>query len=270
MDVICRFMFFTSESGTTQSTIAPFSSAFNVGVINRATYPTQSSIIPSTKPAGSAAPDVHAESSLTHYRNLQSSDSEYSDSESGAHLAQRRQHDGKVRLNALLGLQTLARGAPKQLQPHWPKFLTSSSSAPMMAGSYKTPSLLVLIGSDPISTVRSAACVVLGHILENSKQYLAMAEEKATQPLTKSHTGILALSERVGLMTRELHVGLASAVDAADKSVEQSVIIQMIKCCSSVVANCSYERMRPGLPLLLFNAVKRFMESTGKISFSLL
>ncbi|KAF9556114.1 HEAT repeat-containing protein 6 [Mortierella alpina] len=190
-----------------------------------------------------------------------SSDSEYSDSESGAHLAQRRQHDGKVRLNALLCLQTLARGAPKQLQPHWPKFLTSSTSAPMMAGSYKTPSLLVLIGSDPISTVRSAACVVLGYILETSKQYLAMAEEKAAQPSTKSHTGLLALSERIGLMARELHVGLASAMDAADNSVDQNVIIQMIKCCSSVVANCSYERMRSGLPLLLFNAVKRFMES---------
>ncbi|KAF9980165.1 HEAT repeat-containing protein 6 [Mortierella antarctica] len=247
MDVICRFMFFTSESGTKQPTIASSPSAFNVGVISRATYPTQPSIIPSTKPVGSvgsATPDAYAEPSPTHYRNLQSSDSEYSDSESGAHLAQRRQHDGKVRLNAMLCLQTLARGAPKQLQPHWPKFLTSSTSAPMMAGSYKTPSLLVLIGSDPISTVRSAACVVLGYILENSKQYLAMAEEKAAQPLTKSHTGILALSERIGLMTRELHVGLAAAMDAVDNSVEQSVIIQMIKCCSSVAANCSYERMR--------------------------
>ncbi|KAF9958771.1 HEAT repeat-containing protein 6 [Mortierella alpina] len=261
MDVISRFMFFTSESGTHQPVIAPSSSAFNVGIINRATYPTQTSIIPSTKSAGSAALDAHAEPSLAHHWNLQSSDSEYSDSESGAHLAQRRQHDGKVRLNALLCLQTLARGAPKQLQPHWPKFLTSSTSAPMLAGSYKTPSLLVLIGSDPISTVRSAACVVLGYILENSKQYLAMAEEKAAPPLTKSHTGILALSERVGLMTRELHAGLASAMEAADNSVDQNVVIQMIKCCSSVVANCSYERMRSGLPLLLFNAVKRFMDS---------
>ncbi|KAF9946602.1 HEAT repeat-containing protein 6 [Mortierella alpina] len=261
MDIICRFMFFTSESGINPSAITPSSSAFNVGVINRATYPTQPSIIPSTKSAGSATPDVNAEPSLAHYRNLQSSDSEYSDSESGAHQAQRRQHDGKVRLNALLCLQTLARGAPKQLQPHWPKFLTSSTSAPMMAGSYKVPSLLVLIGSDPISTVRSTACVVLGHILENSKQYLAMAEEKASQPLTKSHTGVLALSERIGLMTRELHVGVASAMDAADSSVEQNVIIQMIKCCSSVVANCSYERMRSGLPLMLFNAVKRFTDS---------
>ncbi|KAG0197753.1 HEAT repeat-containing protein 6 [Mortierella sp. GBA30] len=231
IDVICRFMFFTSENGAIQPALTPSSGAFNVGVINRSSYP--------------------------------SSDSEYSDSESGAHQAQRKHHDGKVRLNALLCLQTLARGAPKQLQPHWPKFLTTSSiSAPLTSRSHRTPSLLVLIGSDPISTVRSAACTVLGHILESSKQYLAMAEEKAIVSETKSHTGILTLSERVGLMTRELHVGAALAMDTVDSSTEQSVAIQIIKCCSSIVANCAYEKMRTGLPLLLFNAVKRFIDST--------
>ncbi|KAF9347375.1 HEAT repeat-containing protein 6 [Mortierella sp. AD094] len=272
MNVICRFMFFTSENWVSQPATTTTSSTLNIGVIQRSSYSTPASIISYSKTTGigsSLQMLDSSESSLSSHRGMQSSDSEYSDSESGIHLAQRRQHDGKVRLNALLCLQALARAAPKQLQPHWPKFLTSSSSAPMAAGTYKAPSLIGLIGSDPIYNVRSAACVVLGNILENSKQYLAMAEENTSLSGAKIQTGLLALSERVGLMMRELHVSFALAMDKVDSSVDQVIVAQMIKCCSLIVANCSYEKMRPGLPLLVFRSIEKFLDSNGKAKLSI-
>ncbi|KAF9175295.1 HEAT repeat-containing protein 6 [Mortierella sp. AD010] len=264
MNVICRLMFFTSENWVSQPATTATSSAPNIGVIQRSSYSIPSSIISCSKATGIGSPLQmldNSESSLSSYRGIQSSDSEYSDSESGIHLAQTRQHDGKVRLNALLCLQAIARAAPKQLQPHWPKFLTSSNSAPMTAGTYKAPSLIGLIGSDPIYNVRSAACVVLGNILENSKQYLAMAEENTSLSGAKIQTGLLALSERVGLMVRELHVSFALAMDKVDSSVDQVIVAQMIKCCSLIVANCSYEKMRPGLPLLVYRSIEKFLNS---------
>ncbi|KAF9995871.1 HEAT repeat-containing protein 6 [Entomortierella chlamydospora] len=267
MNVICRFMFFTSENWVSQPAMTATSSAPNIGVIQRSSYSIPASIISYSKATGigsSLQMLDNSESSLSSYRGMQSSDSEYSDSESGIHLAQTRQHDGKVRLNALLCLQALSRAAPKQLQPHWPKFLTSSSSAPMTAGTYKAPSLIGLIGSDPIYNVRSAACVVLGNILENSKQYLAMAEENTSLSGAKIQTGLLALSERVGLMMRELHVSFALSMDKVDSSVDQVIVAQMIRCCSLIVANCSYEKMRPGLPLLVYRSIEKFLDSNGK------
>jgi hypothetical protein len=111
--------------------------------------------------------------------------------------------------------------------------------------------------------VRTAACIVLGNILESSKQYLAMAEEKSQLSGPKSHAGILTLSEKVGSMTRELHVGVAAAMNSVDSNVEQTVVIQMIKCGTSVVANCTYEKMRRGLTLMIFNSIKRFLHSEG-------
>ncbi|KAG0299566.1 HEAT repeat-containing protein 6 [Dissophora globulifera] len=265
MGVICRFMFFTSESWNNHAISSTVPSTLSVRVIQPSSYASHLTTASFNKPRGASgniAPLLdNSESSYISYRNIQSSDSEYSDSETGVHQAQRRQHDGKVRLNALMCLQALARAAPKQLQPHWPKFLTSSTSAPMTASSHKAPSLITLVGSDPISNVRSAACVVLGNILESSKQYLAMAEESTVQSGTKSQTGLLALSERVGVVTRELHEGMATAMNGVDNSVDQSIVVQMIKCCSSIVANCNYDKMRPGLCLLLFKSTEKFLDS---------
>ncbi|KAG0371907.1 HEAT repeat-containing protein 6 [Mortierella sp. AD032] len=265
MDVICRFMFFTSDSTTGNLALAPTSNAFSIGVIKRPSYtaPTSTaSVSISTGTLGNSSQpiDGYCDPALSARRSIQSSDSEYSDSETGIHQAQRMQHDGKVRLNALLCLQALARAVPKQLQPHWSKFLTTSTSPPTALGAYKAPSLLSLMGSDPIPTVRTAACIVLGNILESSKQYLAMAEEKSQLSGLKSHAGILTLSEKVGLMTRDLHVGVATAMTKIDGSVEQAVVIQMIKCCAAIVANCTYEKMRPGLALIIFNSIKRFLD----------
>ncbi|KAF9119508.1 HEAT repeat-containing protein 6 [Mortierella sp. 14UC] len=266
MDVICRFMFFTSDNATGNTSMAPTSSAFSVGVIKRSSYAAPTSTTPVSISSGALSNpsqliDAYSDPAISARRGIQSSDSEYSDSETGIHQAQRMQHDGKVRLNALLCLQALARAIPKQLQPHWPKFLTTSTSPPTAFATYKAPSLLSLMGSDPIPTVRTAVCIVLGNILESSKQYLAMAEEKSQLSGLKSHAGILTLSEKVGLMTRELHVGVATAMNNIDNSVEQAVVIQMIKCCTAIVASCAYEKMRPGLALTLFNAVKRFLDS---------
>ncbi|KAF9338411.1 HEAT repeat-containing protein 6 [Podila minutissima] len=264
MDVICKYMFFTSENGSAQPSLSTSTSVFTVGVLKRQSYLPPSSNTPVTKLPGHGGHTTDLDQSYLSYRSVQSSDSEYSDTESGIHQIQRRQHDGKVRLNALLCLQALARTASKQLQPHWPKFLTTSNTpATMYFGSHKTPSLVGIIGTDPIPTVRSAACVVLANIMESSKQYLAMAEEKvATYMGLRSQTGVMALSERVGLMTRELHTGLAAAIARIDDSLDHTAAIQMVKCCASVVASCSYERMRSGLPISLYDSIKPFISHT--------
>ncbi|KAF8937940.1 HEAT repeat-containing protein 6 [Haplosporangium gracile] len=266
VDVICRFMFFTSDNVTGHLAVTPSSNTFSIGVIKRSSYatPTSStsvSISTGTLSGSSQLADIYGDPTLSARRSIQSSDSEYSDSESGVHQAQRMQHDGKVRLNALLCLQAMARAVPKQLQPHWPKFLTTSTSPLTTLATYKAPSLLSLMGSDPIPTVRTAACIVLGNILESSKQYLAMAEEKSQLSGMKSHAGILTLSEKVGLMTRELHVGVAAAMNNVDNTVEQAIVIHMIKCATSIVTNCTYEKMRRGLALTIFNSIKRFLDS---------
>ncbi|KAF9321083.1 HEAT repeat-containing protein 6 [Podila horticola] len=230
MDVICKYMFFTSEHGSAQPNLTASTSAFTVGVLKRQSYMPPSSSAPVTKLPGLGGQySTDLDQSYLSYRSVQSSDSEYSDTESGIHQIQRRQHDGKVRLNALLCLQALARTASKQLQPHWPKFLTTSNTpATMYFGSHKTPSLVGIIGTDPIPTVRSAACVVLANLMENSKQYLAMAEEKiATYTGLRSQTGVMALSERVGLMTRELHTSLAAAISGMDDSLDHTAAMQM-------------------------------------------
>lgn len=272
MDVICKYMFFTSEHGS-QPNLTTSTSAFTVGVLKRQSYIPPNSNTPVTKVSGHGGQyTTDLDQSYQSYRSVQSSDSEYSDTESGIHQIQRRQYDGKVRLNALLCLQALARTASKQLQPHWPKFLTTSNTpATMYFGSHKTPSLIGIIGTDPIPTVRSAACVVLANIMESSKQYLAMAEEKvATYSGLRSQTGVMALSERVGLMTRELHTGLAAAIAGIEDSLDHTAVTQMVRCCTSVVASCSYERMRPGLPLSLYDAIKPFVSHTGTRFFLLL
>ncbi|KAI8361925.1 armadillo-type protein [Mortierella sp. GBAus27b] len=224
MNVICKFMFFTSENAGAQSVSSASPGAFTFGVIQRSSY---SLPVPFAKSAGVSGNSPHlldsSDGSSITYPSMQSSDSEYSDSDSGVFQAQRRQHDGKVRLNALLCLQALARAAPKQLQPHWPKFLTNSASAPMISGTYKAPSLVGLIGADPISNVRSAACVVLGNIMDSSKQYLAMAEENTHHYGGKNYTGSLALSERVGVMTRELHESIALTM--AKSSLQSAALV---------------------------------------------
>jgi hypothetical protein len=127
---------------------------------------------------------------------------------------------------------------------------------------------MTLAGTDPILTVRSAACVVLGSIFETSKQYLAMAEEKSVSPgNNRSQTGILALSERIGLMSKELHMGMATALQNVDSSIEHGAIVQMIKCCSTIVANSSYEKMGPGLCLKLYNPIKKYLVGHGAFFF---
>ncbi|GJJ76544.1 hypothetical protein EMPS_08903 [Entomortierella parvispora] len=262
LDVIFRYMFYSSENPSSAVSNGTVPGALSVGVIKRSSYAALPSTIPTTKVSGSTAAQrldgSHIDFSIPQ-RGLQSSDSEFSDSESGTSQAQRRQHDGKVRLNALLCLQSIARTTPKQLQPHWPKFLTTSSFPPMWAGIHKSPSLMTLAGSDPILTVRSAACVVLGNIFETSKQYLAMAEEKSVLPGNRSQAGILALSERIGLMCRELHAGMAAALDGVDSSLDHGTIVQMIKCCSTIVANSSYEKMEPSLCLKLYTPIKKYL-----------
>ncbi|KAF9970286.1 HEAT repeat-containing protein 6 [Actinomortierella ambigua] len=342
VDAVVKYMFFGAETGyTTSSTASTFASSS--GVIKRTSYTTPSSLNPytfshtgsggamnttastSTTPSSSSAAItttstttsiLSASKNSNYYPSgldtvdgplrhaLPSSDSEYSDAgENEYQLSQRIQSDGKVRLNALLCLQDLAKAAPKQLQPQWHKWMPDSSSATFtFTAAVRYPSLVRLIGTDPIMTVRISACGVLVQMLEKSKQYLAMAEEKHhhhhhhhhihssgsnsdnnassrsnlgcssgssvnSKSSPRPSTGMLTLSERIGAMVREMHLGLARAFGKVDESTETGVLVQMIKCCSAMLACCTYDRMRPDLTKILLDSIHKYLYSPATLGF---
>ncbi|KAG0235041.1 HEAT repeat-containing protein 6 [Actinomortierella wolfii] len=271
VDAIVKYMFFGVDVGYPSST--PSSLTSSTGVIRRTSYITPSSLNPftfshtgsaslnNTQKIGYLSSGLDMLDSSMQRHPLPSSDSEYSDAENEYHLSQRIQSDGKVRLNALLCLQDLAKAAPKQLQPHWHKWMPDSSTTFTFTASVRSPSLVGLIGSDPIMTVRVSACGVLVQMLEKSKQYLAMAEEKHDNKSLRSSTGMLTLSERIGAMVREMHLGIARAFGKMDDSMETGIIVQMIKCCSVMLACCNYDRMRPDLTKILLDSIHKYLYS---------
>ncbi|KAG0238054.1 HEAT repeat-containing protein 6 [Actinomortierella wolfii] len=271
VDAIVKYMFFGVDVGYPSST--PSSLTSSTGVIRRTSYITPSSLNPftfshtgsaslnNTQKIGYLSSSLDMLDSSMQRHPLPSSDSEYSDAENEYHLSQRIQSDGKVRLNALLCLQDLAKAAPKQLQPHWHKWMPDSSTTFTFTASVRSPSLVGLIGSDPIMTVRVSACGVLVQMLEKSKQYLAMAEEKHDNKSLRSSTGMLTLSERIGAMVREMHLGIARAFGKMDDSIETGIIVQMIKCCSVMLACCNYDRMRPDLTKILLDSIHKYLYS---------
>ncbi|KAF1798935.1 hypothetical protein FB192DRAFT_1424061 [Mucor lusitanicus] len=120
-----------------------------------------------------------------------SSESELSDSASLTELSPRRQQDNaKIRINALLCLSAIARTTPKALYPHWQKFLPDTFSIfldnnaihgelPLLLKSDNQPySLFTILLYDPMVTVRTAVCNTLVSILDGSKQYLSIAQER--------------------------------------------------------------------------------------------
>ncbi|KAF9166409.1 HEAT repeat-containing protein 6 [Actinomortierella ambigua] len=339
VDAIVKYMFFGAEAGYSSSaSSASTSSSFasSSGIIKRTSYTTPSSLGPftfshtgsggamsSSTPTSTTAISSSSSSAVAFTTTskssyfssgpdmadglprhaLPSSDSEYSDAgENEYQLSQRIQSDGKVRLNALLCLQDLAKAAPKQLQPQWHKWMPDSSSTSFtFTATVQSPSLVRLIGSDPIMTVRVSACGVLVQMLEKSKQYLAMAEEKYhhfhhhhqhhhssggsnsisnnssnsssnnnnsssnSKGVTRPSTGMLTLSERIGAMVREMHLGLARAFGKADESTETGVLVQMIKCCSAMLACCTYDRMRPDLTKILLDSIHKYLYSPEQV-----
>ncbi|KAI8640595.1 hypothetical protein BD408DRAFT_452571 [Parasitella parasitica] len=120
-----------------------------------------------------------------------SSESELSDSGSLTELSPRRQRDNaKIRINALLCLAAIANTTPKALYPHWHKFLPDTFSIflnnnasngelpPLLRSDNQPYSLFTILLYDPMVTVRTAVCNTLVSMLDGSKKYLSLAQER--------------------------------------------------------------------------------------------
>ncbi|CAG8513418.1 4626_t:CDS:10, partial [Ambispora leptoticha] len=168
-----------------------------------------------------------------------SSDSELSDSD---YNQNKRNDDSRVRLNALGCLQSIARTSPKLLYPYWNKFLPDARTL-----SFSTsPSLFTIISCDPIQTVRVAACSSITTLIDGSKQYLSLADDRE---LKSSFT---PLSVNLGAIVRQLHHELINALRDEQQTI---MLLQLLKCCNVLVNNVAYDRLSSGYLSRLFNAV---------------
>lgn len=139
---------------------------------------------------------------LQHKSLVTSSESELSDSGNLAELSPQRQKDNaKIRINALLCLSAIATATPKALYPHWHKFLPDTFSIflannavhgelpPVLKSDNQPYSLFTILLYDPMQNVRAAVCNTLMSILDGSKQYLSLAQERQVKPQNPFFTG---------------------------------------------------------------------------------
>ncbi|CAG8564763.1 9383_t:CDS:10 [Ambispora gerdemannii] len=199
------------------------------------------------------------EKSTYHHRSSNhswlSSDSELSDSD---YNQNKRNDDSRVRLNALGCLQSIARASPKLLYPYWNKFLPDARTLST------SPSLFTIISCDPIQTVRVAACSSITTLIDRSKQYLSLADDRE---LKSSFT---SLSANLGAIVRQLHHELINALREEQQTI---MLLQLLKCCNVLVNNAAYDRLSGGYLTRLFNAVlpllfiKECKSNTDEIAF---
>ncbi|RUP45427.1 hypothetical protein BC936DRAFT_148199 [Jimgerdemannia flammicorona] len=190
-------------------------------------------------------------------RGPTSSDSEMSDGDSISGQTRQRD-DARIRINALGCLQTIAKTSPRALYPHWTKFIPDTPTAVFSSPTIHTPqppSLFTVLARDPAHTVRAAACNALVAILDGAKQYLSVAAERDVK-LSSSFT---SLSEKMASITRELHVGLARAMD---RETHQAVLVLLFKCIRVLVENCSYDRLSPGYLSKLYNVLVGYQSTS--------
>ncbi|CAG8437478.1 9765_t:CDS:10 [Scutellospora calospora] len=176
-------------------------------------------------------------------RSWLSSDSELSD---GEHVqTRRRNEDSRIRSNAVGCLQSVARTAPKLLYPHWNHFLPDTHASISSA-----PSLFTLIQYEAMPAVRISACSVITTMIDGSKQYLAAADDREIK------SSFTSLSAKLGAIVRELHAGLLQILA---KENHGAILIQLLKCCNTLVNNTAYDRLSGGYLSRLYYAIVRFL-----------
>ncbi|KAJ3037848.1 HEAT repeat-containing protein 6 [Rhizophlyctis rosea] len=136
--------------------------------------------------------------------------------------------DGRLQQNALLCLQAIAKAAPKLLYPYWNKFLPDIPSA------HPAPSLISVMRHHELPKVRLAACAALAALLDGSKQYLSVADDSGPK------VAFTTLSQKVAGQLNDVHQGLIQAVDV---EVQPVLLAQEIRCLSTLVRNCTYDRL---------------------------
>ncbi|RVE63858.1 hypothetical protein OJAV_G00140570 [Oryzias javanicus] len=177
---------------------------------------------------------------------LNSSDSEFSDTEGNAQSKLRLQHI-RVRQGALHSILAVVKAVEKRtLYGYWSSFIPDSPTAgpPPLT-------LLTIILKDPSPKVRLCALQVLTAILDGSRQFLAVAEDTASP-----RTSYTPFSFLLATSVRELHRALSLALLAETSS---QTLTQVVKCLAFLVANAPYHRLRPGLLTSLWKQIRLYV-----------
>ncbi|XP_072325809.1 HEAT repeat-containing protein 6-like isoform X3 [Scyliorhinus torazame] len=180
------------------------------------------------------------------WKKINSSDSEYSDTEGGIQ-SKLRSLQAKVRQGALASfLSTVKSLEKKVLYGYWSSFI---ADAPGIGGP-QAVSLMTIALKDPSPKVRAGALQVLSAILEGSKQFLSVAED------TNDHRrAFTPFSATLASSIRELHRCLLIAL-VAESSPQ--TLTQIIKCLANLVTNVPYNRLKPGLLTRVWNQIKPY------------
>ncbi|GBC04366.1 hypothetical protein RclHR1_05640009 [Rhizophagus clarus] len=177
-------------------------------------------------------------------RSWLSSDSEISDGEHSQSV-RKRNEDSRIRANALGCLQSIARTSPKMLHQYWNHFLPYTEPTET-----SPPSLFTIIACEPIATVRILACSVISTMIDGSKQYLAVADDRDAK------TSFTSLSAKLGTIVRELHAGLFRVILREDYN---PVLAQLLKCCNVLVNNAAYDRLSLNYLSRIYHTTANFL-----------
>ncbi|XP_077168678.1 HEAT repeat-containing protein 6 isoform X2 [Paroedura picta] len=181
------------------------------------------------------------------WKRISSSDSEYSDAEYGMQ-SKTRSFQATVRQAALTCfLSTVKSIEKKVLYGYWPAFVPDTPGI----GSPQSLSLMTIALKDPSAKTRACALQVLSAILEDSKQFLSVAEDA-----NDHRRAFTPFSVTVASSIRELHRCLLLALVAESSS---QTLTQIIKCLANLISNAPYSRLKPGLLTRVWNQIKPYI-----------
>lgn len=197
---------------------------------------------------GDTAQDVES-SGKTSCKGASSSDSEFSDSESGQ-LARQRHQQSSVRRHVYLALRALVKAVDcREMFSYWLHFLPD---IPVTLGAPQTQTILLTILRDPNPQVRTVALELLTDIMSHYKPFLGLASHSGVQ-----RTAFRTLSETVAAILGEVHRCLHLAL-IAESCPAQTV--QLLKCLAAVVSGSPYHRLQAGLLTRLVGDVAALLD----------
>ncbi|XP_048338202.1 HEAT repeat-containing protein 6-like, partial [Sphaerodactylus townsendi] len=181
------------------------------------------------------------------WKRISSSESEYSDAESGIQ-SKTRSFQATVRQGALTCFLSAVKSIEKKvLYGYWSAFVPDTPGI----GSPQSLSLITIALKDPSPKTRTCALQVLSAILEGSKQFLSIAEDASDH-----RRAFTPFSVSVASSVRELHRCLLLALVAESSS---QTLTQIIKCLANLILNAPYSRLKPGLLTRVWNQIKPYI-----------
>ncbi|BBM97676.1 HEAT repeat-containing protein 6 [Marchantia polymorpha subsp. ruderalis] len=162
-----------------------------------------------------------------------SSDSEQSDSDAH-HEEGDRFKSSKVRTNAILTIQAIARADPKVLHAHWVVLLPTQDV--LQPRPYQATLLTVLL-FDPLTKARMAAASTLAVMLEGpARAFLQVAEHR---DIARSNS-FTTLSSSLGQLVIQLHIGLVHVIS---NEAHGGIVVGALKSLSLLVSASPYTRL---------------------------